>query len=94
MVSSHANPHEPGAGTHRDYLRYNPSCVYYNWNYLKGADWGSAKTLWQWLGGDLGIDCGYTSEAAMASALDPLPVALRLFVRPFEVMHCVHIYAA
>eukprot|EP00892_Ulva_mutabilis_P002641 jgi/Ulvmu1/12378/UM009_0024.1 len=66
-------------GTHRDYLRYSPSCVYYNSNYLKGADWGAAKTLWQWVGGDLGLDCGYSNEASMATAMDPFPVALRVF---------------
>lgn len=69
-------------GTHQDYHNYSPHCLYYNWNYLKGADWGSAKTLWKWVGGDQGFGCGYNSEGAMSLDMDSVHVALRISVRP------------
>lgn len=77
-ISVSGNP----IGTHQDYLNYSPHCLYYNWNYLKGADWASAKSLWKWVGGDQGFSCGYNNEGAMSSEMDALHVALRVSVRP------------
>lgn len=67
-------------GNPRDYAAYKADCLYYNWNRFRGADSGMGKSAWQWVGGDVGFDCGYAHETAMEAALADQTLAIRISV--------------
>lgn len=84
-----STPHV-NAATPRDYTAYNPDCLYYNWDHVRGADSGHGKTAWQWVGGDMGFTCGYDNEAAMEAAFAGQTIAIRVSVR----LHSPSVHAA
>ena len=55
------------AGSVSTYAHKSPDCEYTGWTVRGGADEGTYKTLWQWLGGDLGYNCDFSSESDMDS---------------------------
>lgn len=68
------------AGTPSDYAKYAADCTYYDWDMRNGADIGRSKSLWDWIGGGAGFDCGFSSSSSMSSYYGGSQHGLRLAV--------------
>eukprot|EP00892_Ulva_mutabilis_P012434 jgi/Ulvmu1/9563/UM053_0052.1 len=75
------------------YASKAPSCRYTDWAVRRGADEGKPKTLWQWLGGDLGYTCNFSSESEMDDEATSNDVVLRakahVSAPPGKLISCV-----
>lgn len=72
--------HDRSAGTPADYANAPAYCMYYDWDMRSGADIGLSKTLWDWIGGSDGYDCGFSSSSDMSSHFGGSQHGLRLAV--------------